>query len=83
MNLSQAALTLTFAFSTILVILKSKLEVACHFSYTLLHKWLSIKSVPWVKNLYTGICKHYSVNMHSLITKVYMPMTMQLLLNRG
>lgn len=69
MNLPQAALTLTFAFSTILVILKSKLLVACHFSYAFLQKCLSIKSVLWVKNVNTGIFNCYMVNMHTLITK--------------
>lgn len=83
MNLPQAALTLTFPFSTILVILKSKLQVAFHFSYTFLQNWLSIKSVLWVKNVKTGIFKHYIVNIHSLITKVfYIPMIMKLILNR-
>lgn len=63
MNLPQAALTLTFALRTILVILKSKLQVACHFSYTFLHKWLSIKSVLLRMNIQVSVCtgKHYAV----------------------
>lgn len=69
MNLPQTALMLISAFSTILVILKSKLQVVFHFNYTFCHKWLSIKSALWVTNIYTGTYKHYTVNMHALITK--------------